>query len=92
MNAAALYQKAAQWAKQLLTTTDLGNHQLVATFGDLWTMKSRFASEFLFQVYVPNADTKYKTSIHNLYAGTFGNASMEYLIEAPLAHRGADEI
>lgn len=81
MDAAALYQKAAQWAKKLLTTTDLGSHQLVGSFSDLWAMKSRYASEFLFQVYVPNADTKYKTSIHNLYAGTFGNASMEYLID-----------
>lgn len=81
MNANALYAKAADWAKKLLETTDYGTHQLVGSFEDLWAMKNRYASEFLFQVYVPNADTKYKTSIHNLYEGTFGTASMEYLID-----------
>ena len=81
MNANALYAKAADWAKKLLETTDYGTHQMVGSFEDLWAMKNRYASEFLFQVYVPNADTKYKTSIHNLYEGTFGTASMEYLID-----------
>ena len=81
MDASAMYGKAAEWAARLLETTDLGSHQLVGTFEDLWAMKNRYASEFLFSVYVPNADTKYKTSIHNLYAGTFGNASMEYIID-----------
>ena len=81
MDAAALYGKAADWAKKLIETTELGSHKLVGTFADLWSMKNRYASEFLFSVYVPNADTKYKTSIHNLYEGTFGTASMEYIID-----------
>lgn len=81
MDAADLYAKAASWAQRLIETTEFGNHVLVGSFEDLWSMKNRYASEFLFSVYVPNADTKYKTSIHNLYAGTFGNASMEYIID-----------
>lgn len=81
MNAAALYQKAADWAKKLIETTDLGSHQLAGSFEDLWAKKSRYASEFLFQVYVPNGNTKYKTSIHNLYEGTFGDGAMSYIID-----------
>ncbi|MBQ7511611.1 MAG: RagB/SusD family nutrient uptake outer membrane protein [Prevotella sp.] len=81
MDATALYSKAAEWAQKLLETTDMGNHQLVGSFEDLWALKNRYASEFLFSVYVPNADTKYKTSIHNLYAGTYGTASMDYIID-----------
>lgn len=81
MDAADLYKKSADWAKKLLTTKDLGDHQLVSSFSELWAMKNRYASEFLFSVYVPNGDTKYKTSIHNLYEGTFGDASMEYIID-----------
>lgn len=81
MDAAALYTKAADWAKKLIESTDLGSHQLVGSFENLWSLKSRHASEFLFCVYVPNGDTKYKTGIHNLYAGTFGDATMEYIID-----------
>jgi len=81
MDAAALYGKAADWARKLIETTDLGSYSLVSTFSDLWAMRNRYASEFLFQVYVPNNDSKYKTGIHNLYAGTYDSAGLNYITD-----------
>jgi hypothetical protein len=79
MNPEALYAKAAEWAAMLIETTDLGRYELVSTFSELWTIRNRYASEFLFQVYVPNNDTKYKTGIHNTYVGTYDSAALNYI-------------
>ena len=80
IDAADCYAKAAQWAQRVIKTTSLGNYEL-SSYDNLWKMSNRYASEFLFCVYTPNADTKYKTSIHTNYEGVFSDASCEYIAD-----------
>ncbi len=74
------YNKAALWAKKVVETTDLGSYAL-SDYDLLWKLSNRYASEFLFCVYTPNADTKYKTSIHTNYEGVFTDATCEYIAD-----------
>lgn len=76
IDAEACYMKAAQWAKAVAETENYGHYEL-SDYDKLWTLSNRYASEFLFCVYTPNADTKYKTSIHTNYCGIFTDASCE---------------
>ena len=77
---ALYYQKAAVWANKVLNTTTLGTYEL-SDYDKLWKLSNRYASEFLFCIYTPNADTKYKTSIHTNYEGVFTDASCEYIAD-----------
>lgn len=74
------YQKAAEWADKVLNTTELGNYEM-SDYAHLWKIVNRYSSEFLFCVYTPNADTKYKTSIHTNYEGVFTDATCEYIAD-----------
>lgn len=80
INADYYYQKAAEWADKVLNTTELGNYEM-SDYAHLWKIANRYSSEFLFCVYTPNADTKYKTSIHTNYEGVFTDATCEYIAD-----------
>ncbi|MBQ8158853.1 MAG: RagB/SusD family nutrient uptake outer membrane protein [Prevotella sp.] len=80
INPTLYYQKASVWANKVLNTTTLGTYEM-STYDNLWKMSNRYASEFLFAVYTPSADTKYKTSIHTNYEGVFTDASCEYIAD-----------
>jgi hypothetical protein len=74
------YTKAAKWAERIVKGSQYGEYQL-SSYQDLWKLNNRYASEFLFCVYTPSADTKYKTSIHTNYEGVFTDASCEYIAD-----------
>jgi hypothetical protein len=80
IDANTCYQKAAEWADKVLNTTELGNYEM-SDYAHLWKIANRYSSEFLFCVYTPNADTKYKTSIHTNYEGVFTDATCEYIAD-----------
>ena len=63
----ALYAEAVEWGDKLLAG-DYGTYAL-SDFDRLWSRAGRYDSEFLFQVYVPNNDPTYKTSVHTQYSG-----------------------
>ncbi|MBR1682277.1 MAG: RagB/SusD family nutrient uptake outer membrane protein [Bacteroidaceae bacterium] len=74
------YTKAAEWASKVVKTDELGvygNGGELCAYDQLWGLSNRYDSEFLFSVYVPNGDPKYKTSIHTNYEGIFTTASCE---------------
>ncbi|MBQ7442640.1 MAG: RagB/SusD family nutrient uptake outer membrane protein [Bacteroidaceae bacterium] len=73
---AAYYAEAATWAEKVIDGT-YGACAL-SPYDDLWRMSGRYDTEFLFCIYTPNADTKYKTSIHTNYCGIFTDATCEY--------------
>ena len=73
------YDLAAYWAKKLIDG-DYGIYELT-DYGSLWTKSHRYDSEFLFCIYTPSADTKYKTSIHTNYEGIFTDASCEFIAD-----------
>lgn len=79
LSATDLYTQASLWAKRVLDG-DYGHHEL-STYDRLWQLSNRYASEFLFCVYTPNGDTKYKNSIHTNYEGVFTDASCEYIAD-----------
>jgi hypothetical protein len=80
INPTDYYVKAAQWAERVVKGSQYGEFSL-SSYDQLWKMTNRYASEFLFCVYTPNGDTKYKTSIHTNYEGVFTDASCEYIAD-----------
>ncbi len=78
IDANAYYTKAAEWAAKVIDGTTLGKYEM-SSYADLWSLSNRYASEFLFCVYTPSGDTKYKTSIHTNYEGVFTDATCEFI-------------
>ena len=76
IDAEAYYTKAAEWAEAVIDGT-YGDSRL-SSYDVLWSRSNRYAPEFLFCVYTPSNDTKYKTSIHTNYVGIFTDASCEF--------------
>jgi hypothetical protein len=71
MNAAALYGEAVAWGKRLIEDGEFGKYELEPTFRELWSYDRRTAPEFMFCVYVPSGDAKFKSSVHTQYEGYF---------------------
>ena len=67
MDAAALWQKAADWAGRVVDGT-YGTYDLLS-YGDLWKKSFATASEFMFSVGSVSGDATYKTAVHSQYEG-----------------------
>ncbi len=60
-------------------TTDNYGHYELSDSAKLWTIQNRYAPEFMFCVYVPNNDSKYKTAVHTQYAGYFTAPGSDFM-------------
>ena len=76
MDALALYEQAALWAKRVIDG-EYGQHALLA-YDELWKKVNSNASEFLFSVGTVNGDATYKTSVHTHYSGYFTAAGSDF--------------
>ena len=79
MDAAALYGKAAEWAKKVIDG-EYGLIQLLP-YDQLWKRSSATDSEFLFSVQSVNGVEVYSNAVHNYYAGTMSGSDADVIIE-----------
>ena len=79
MNADELYAKAVAWGHRLLEENEFGKYSLVESFDKLWAKENRYVPEFMFSVYVPSNDPKYKTSIHTQYEGYYMSPGSDFI-------------
>lgn len=79
LNAESLYAKAASWGRRLIEENEFGNYSLVESFEALWSKSNRYAPEFMFSIYVPSNDPKFKTSIHTQYEGYYTAPGSDFI-------------
>lgn len=79
MDANALYQKAAEWAKKVIDG-QYGSYELLA-YDQLWKKASCNASEFMFSLCTVSGDATYKVSVHSQYEGYMTGQGSDFIQE-----------
>ena len=79
MDAMALYQKAADWAKRVIDG-QYGSYDLLA-YDQLWKKANSNASEFMFSLCTVNGDATYKVSVHSQYEGYMTEQGSDFIQE-----------
>lgn len=79
MNAANLYQKAADWAKKVIDG-EYGSYELL-TYDQLWKKANCNASEFMFSLCTVSGDATYKVSVHSQYEGYMTEQGSDFIQE-----------
>ena len=79
MDAKALYQKAADWAKRVIDG-QYGSYELLP-YDQLWKKANSNASEFMFSLCTVSGDATYKVSVHSQYEGYMTEPGSDYIQE-----------
>ncbi|MBQ8487362.1 MAG: RagB/SusD family nutrient uptake outer membrane protein [Prevotella sp.] len=79
MDAMALYQKAADWAKRVIDG-QYGSYDLLA-YDQLWKKANCNASEFMFSLCTVSGDATYKVSVHSQYEGYMIEQGSDFIQE-----------
>lgn len=79
MDAMALYEKAAYWAKKVIDG-EYGNYELLA-YDQLWKKANCNASEFMFSLNTVSGDATYKVSVHSQYEGYMTEQGSDFIQE-----------
>ena len=79
MDAMALYQKAADWAKRVIDG-QYGSYDLLA-YDQLWKKANCNASEFMFSLCTVSGDATYKVSVHSQYEGYMTEQGSDFIQE-----------
>ena len=79
MDAKALYQKAADWAKRVIDG-QYGTYELLP-YDQLWKKANCNASEFMFSLCTVSGDATYKVSVHSQYEGYMTEQGSDFIQE-----------
>lgn len=79
MDAQALYQKASDWAKDVIDG-EYGSYDLLA-YDQLWKKASCNAPEFMFSLCTVSGDATYKVSVHSQYEGYMTEQGSDFIQE-----------
>ncbi|MBR1484744.1 MAG: RagB/SusD family nutrient uptake outer membrane protein [Prevotella sp.] len=79
MDAKALYQKAADWAKRVIDG-QYGSYELLP-YDQLWKKANCNASEFMFSLCTVSGDATYKVSVHSQYEGYMTEPGSDFIQE-----------
>ncbi len=79
MDAQALYTKAAEWSKRVISG-EYGEYDLLS-YDQLWKKSSCNASEFMFSLCTVSGDATYKVSVHSQYEGYMTAQGSDFIQE-----------
>ena len=79
MDALALYQKAADWAEDVIKG-NYGSYELL-DYDDLWKKVNCHAPEFMFSLCTVSGDAVYKVSVHQQYEGYLTEMGSDFIQE-----------
>ena len=77
MDAAVLWQKAADWAKRVIDGT-CGSYELLS-YDNLWKKSYATAPEFMFSVGSVSGDATYKLAVHSQYEGYMTSPGSDFI-------------